>query len=345
MFNITANDFKKYFKEDWCKHFGRKGYYDKCVIVEDIDPRYGGIQYVTKYCSKGVFEHPFCSKDFFYAYKERGEMIFSEYHSKHYERCIEYFNLDEPIVDPADKLISLGMGKSFLSNDRLMRYYETDVGDVIDYDLKQITNESAHFLGLDKAECDEDGILYRRVNVQSQDMQPAYKLDDIVEFAGQARFTYDKSIINQFVKIDNKYYSKVYRFIEDHTYQECDIHCVDGTFYTTSVKDYLSNIQKKLLYNKNGNKKGQDKVFSYAMPKYYREKMFSDEVRHLFACIVSEEHDELYKAKYNELQASNPNWTDMEISIFMETSDFEERKSRKRELNEQYRKFYDKSKL
>lgn len=345
MFNITAEDFKEYFKKDWCTHFGRKGYEDKCVIVEDIDPRYGGIQYVTKYCSKGVFEHPFCSKDFFYAYKERGEMIFSEYHSKHYERCIEYFGIDEPIVDRAEKLISLGMGKSFLNNDRLMRYYDVGIDDVIDYDLKQISSEAAYYLGLDKCEVEDDGTIYRRVNVQSKEMQPAYQFDDLIEYAGEARFSYDKSIVNQFVKLGDKYYSKVYRFVEDHIYQDVDIHCVDGTMYTSSLRDYLENVQNKLLYNKNGNKKGQDKVFSYAMPKYYREKMFGDEVRHLFACIVSEKHDEVYKEQYKQLQTANPNWTDMEISIFIEASEFEERKCRNRELNKKMKEFYDKSKL
>lgn len=345
MFGIDAVDFKRYFKKDWVKHFGKEEYADVCVEVEDIKPDEGGIQYVTKYCSKGVFEHPFCAKNFFYAYKRKGEMIFSEYHSKHYERCIEYFDIDEPLVDLADKLISLGLGSNFLDNKRLMRYYEVGIDEVIDADLKEISRESAHWLGLDACEVDEEGNLYKRVNIQSQEDQPAYEFDELINYEGEKRFTYDKSPVRQFMKIGDKYYSKVYRFIEDHTYQECDIHCWDGTMYTTTLRDYLDNLQKKLVYKKNGNKKGQDKIFSYAMPKYYREKMFGDEVRHLFACIVAENHDADYKEQYREVRAANPHWKDVEVAIFIENKEEEERFERYRELSEQYKKFLNKSKI
>lgn len=345
MFGIDAVNFKRYFKKDWVKHFGLEQYADTCVAVEDVHTDAGAVQYVAKYCSKGVFEHPFCSKNFFYTYKAKGEMVFSEYHSKHFERCIEYFDIDEAIVDPAEKLISLHLGENFLKDDRLMRYYNVGVDKEIDFDLKPITDESAHYLGLDKCEVEEDGTLYRRVNIQPDVEQEPYEFDELISFEGKVDYTYDKSIVNQYVKIGDKYYSKLYRFVEDHTYQECDIHCWDGTFYTSTLRDYLDDIQNKLVYNKNGNKKGQDKVFSYAMPKYYREKMFGDEVRHLFACIVAENHDTDYKRQYREISTSNPDWKDMEISLFMEAKETEEREFRRRELSERVKEFYNKSKL
>lgn len=346
MFGIDAVDFKRYFKKDWVKHFGREGYEDKCVIVEDVDPRLGGLAYVAKYCSKGVFEHPFCSKNFFYSYKEAGQKKFSEFHSKHYERCIEYFGVDEPLVDPADRLISIHIGADFLKDDRLMRYYEVGIDDVIDYDLKRISNESAHWLGLDSCEVEEDGTIYKRVNIQSAESEPGYELDDLISYEGKRNFTYDKSPVRQFMKIGDKYYSKVYRFIEDHCYQDVDIQCVDGTMYTKSLGDYLLNLNKKILYSKNvKDKTGKDNIIQYAMPKYYREKMFGDEVRHLFACTVSQELDRLYQEQYDQLRASNPDWEDVEISIFIERQAQEESERRRGQVIDKYKEFLNKSRL
>lgn len=120
-FGVSAQDVSDWFK-DWQRHYG--------VIVkfEDLDPSKGGLSYVSKYCSKGSFEHPLCCKDFFY-FRHRADnlkdVLCSEYHSKHYEKCMEWFGLDEPIVDPTFHLVSKGLGVDWCDKD-LIRAKEFD---------------------------------------------------------------------------------------------------------------------------------------------------------------------------------------------------------------------------
>lgn len=63
-----------------------------------------------------TYLHPLCSRDFFYTHKDG---TITEYHSKHYERCMELFNVDAPIVDETFILVSKGMGIDFVTDDRI----------------------------------------------------------------------------------------------------------------------------------------------------------------------------------------------------------------------------------
>lgn len=105
---------------DWQKRFGTQ------VKWSDLDLGKGDGSYCAKYCSKGFFEHPLCAKNFFYPNVKRddeGNIIrpFTEYHSKHYERCISLFGIDEPIVDPTFHLVSKGFGAGWIeSNEERM---------------------------------------------------------------------------------------------------------------------------------------------------------------------------------------------------------------------------------
>lgn len=113
IFGADKEELRSWFK-DWQEHYG--------VIVDydNLDITKGGLSYVAKYCSKGCFEHPLCSKDFFYFYRKADSykrVLCSEYHSKHYEKCIQWFGVDKPIVDPTFKLISKGLGKDWCDKD------------------------------------------------------------------------------------------------------------------------------------------------------------------------------------------------------------------------------------
>lgn len=105
LFGVTRVEAQCMFN-DWNRHFG----FSK---IDNVDMSKGGTSYCAKYCSKGMYEHPLCSKDFFY-FKKDG--TYTEYHSKHYERCLEWFGLDEPIVDPTFHLVSHGMGLDYVDN-------------------------------------------------------------------------------------------------------------------------------------------------------------------------------------------------------------------------------------
>lgn len=105
LFGVTKEEAQCMFS-DWNRHFG----FSK---IDNVDITKGGTSYCAKYCAKGLYEHPLCSRDFFYMHKD-GK--FTEYHSKHYERCLEIFGIDEPIVDKTFHLVSKGLGLSYVDN-------------------------------------------------------------------------------------------------------------------------------------------------------------------------------------------------------------------------------------
>lgn len=117
LFGVSREEAQCMFN-DWNRHYG----FSK---IDNVDITKGGTSYCAKYCAKGFFEHPLCSKDFFYM--KSGEQ-FTEYHSKHYERCIEWFGIDEPIVDKSFHLISKGLGIGYV--DKMKDYFNRGFTDI-----------------------------------------------------------------------------------------------------------------------------------------------------------------------------------------------------------------------
>lgn len=109
LFGVTKDDVRSWFR-DWQDHFG------EIVDFDDLDTTKGGLSYVAKYCSKGFFEHPLCSRDFYYGVCEEGV---KEYHSIHYERCLELFGIDTAFVDPTFHLFSKGLGVDWINHNNL----------------------------------------------------------------------------------------------------------------------------------------------------------------------------------------------------------------------------------
>lgn len=112
-FGLTPDDLRP-LTESWKKHMG-----NQIVVNQVVDN--GSFNYVSKYCSKGSFENPFCAKDFFYAHAD-GKM--SEYHSKNYERCLDFFGINEPLCDPTFHTISKGIGIGYLKNKSVTEYHK-----------------------------------------------------------------------------------------------------------------------------------------------------------------------------------------------------------------------------
>lgn len=114
LFGVTAEEAMCMCK-DWQKHYGER------ISWDNVDLSKGDMSYCAKYCSKSFFEHPLCSRDFFYSRAMKASdgvevLPFSEYHSKHYERCLELFGIDAPIVDKSFKLISKGLGSKWIDD-------------------------------------------------------------------------------------------------------------------------------------------------------------------------------------------------------------------------------------
>lgn len=114
LFGITAEEARPFFNY-WKRHYG-------FYTADNVNMSLGGVGYCCKYACKGMYEHPLCSRDFFYT---KADGTLTEYHSKHYERCIEIFGTDEPLVDKSFILVSQGMGIDYVTNNIF-------VGEVID---------------------------------------------------------------------------------------------------------------------------------------------------------------------------------------------------------------------
>lgn len=108
IFGITYEEFVLYFQKDWEDSFGS-------VDCSPYDSSRGGMTYLSKYCSKGGYEHPYCRKDFFF---EGGE-----FHSKHFEDSIRDFGVDRPLVAPTFHLISKGIGARYAFSPEIQKYF------------------------------------------------------------------------------------------------------------------------------------------------------------------------------------------------------------------------------
>lgn len=111
IFGITYDEFERFFAEDWRSNFGT-------IEFSVFDPARGAMAYIAKYCSKGNYEHPYCTRDFFYSSGK-------EYHSDHYENCVKDFCVDMPLVRPTFHLISKGIGVSYCFNREIQDYFAT----------------------------------------------------------------------------------------------------------------------------------------------------------------------------------------------------------------------------
>lgn len=125
LFGVTAQETMD-MMADWQRHHGKR------ISWDNVDLSKGDMSYCAKYCSKGFYEHPLCSKDFFYhkatTVDDTTLRPFTEYHSKHYERCMEIFGIDAPIVDPTFHLVSKGLGVDWVEDHQdLVQDFQGDV--------------------------------------------------------------------------------------------------------------------------------------------------------------------------------------------------------------------------
>lgn len=110
MFGVTYEEFRDCFANDWQKNFGS-------IDFQVLDSSRGGISYIAKYCSKGMYEHPYCSKDFFY------HSSGLEFHSDQYEYCLRDFGVDAPLVSKTFHLISKGLGVSYCFDAEIQNFF------------------------------------------------------------------------------------------------------------------------------------------------------------------------------------------------------------------------------
>lgn len=289
IFGADKEELRSWFK-DWQTHYG--------VIVDydNLDITKGGLSYVAKYCSKGAFEHPLCAKDFFYFYRKAGsykDVICSEYHSKHYEKCLQWFGVDAPIVDPTFHLISKGLGKDWCDKD--------------------------------VPRCKE----FEELFVQSPEPKPVEALDFDSFIDGEVSV---QEIISQHEEFLKKYDLNAKEWSEFGHRQ-------------VIIDDWLQKFRDRCVYKRNFVTPKGEKVVSYSLPKYYREKMFGPGLRATYPNFVRSVLDSDYKQKLRELVPDNDERRITEVLMALEEQERQRVVDQYNQAWEKQHKFYEKSKL
>lgn len=300
LFGVTAEDTVD-MRSDWQRHHGRK------ISWDNVDLSKGDMSYCAKYCSKGFYEHPLCSKDFFYKKPlvagDKRLKPFTEYHSKHYERCIEIFNIDAPIVDPTFHLVSKGLGVSWVEANRYL------VEDFNDIDFKD--NEVKPTIK----------VAYTPKIKENEEKEIVQ--DESSCFAASS-ILYDLSLTTGLIKEDEHIITLKSKEIKSKDYAEC----IDRFF-------------QKFHYYRTF--KGE--TIAYGVPKYYRSKILSDGLRCAFANYIQQVNVELYQEKFESLRAENPDREDSEIVSMLEEQEVEEKYRRMSDCRKRLDKIYNKSKI
>lgn len=116
IFGVPEDMFRDVFAPWWIEHFGREKDKKRCCEWSVYDSNKGGAMYISKYCSKGSFDHPLQSKVVRY---KSGK----EYVSTSYLRCLDWFGVDFPLVVPTFHLISKGIGVRYAFNVSVQKYW------------------------------------------------------------------------------------------------------------------------------------------------------------------------------------------------------------------------------
>lgn len=115
LFGVPEEMFRDVFAPWWRSRFGENEL--ASVDYSVYEPDKGGALYISKYCSKGSFEHPLCSRSIHYPSGK-------EFVSNSFINCLNWFGVDNPLCVPSFRLISKGIGVRYPFNAEIQRYWE-----------------------------------------------------------------------------------------------------------------------------------------------------------------------------------------------------------------------------
>lgn len=116
-FGLTYDEFAETIAKDWESRYGH------CEFSL-LRPTGGAMMYLSKYCSKGNYEHPLCCRDFVYPSGK-------EFHSDSFELSLANFGCDCACVEPTFHLISKGLGACYAFRNEIMRYFGAQLSELL----------------------------------------------------------------------------------------------------------------------------------------------------------------------------------------------------------------------
>lgn len=322
VFGVTYEEFKECFANDWKERFGD-------IDFSIYDPSRGSMLYLAKYCSKGGYEHPYCAKDFFYHD--------GEYHSKDYEKCIEDFGVNLPLVNPTFHLISKGIGVSYCFNKEIQNYfgarlepYVSDSGRVnyrvSDSDTMPIImpqvglSESLYDSAVLDVEQSELGFIIRKYAYPSKkERENGVRLGPQI---GESFIPYD-AVVNS--AQEQNYFSKKYNRVYH---------------VPKKITQFRPSAWHLLNYSR---ETPATRVTSISLPRYYRRWLLSPLACALRSSAASVLYPDVHAAISGEMEKERPNYA--YISCLISQLDCNEirNKDTEKRLRKSAQDFYSKS--
>lgn len=290
MFGVTYDEFQECFACDWNKRFGR------CKF-DILNPSAGGMMYVSKYCSKGGYEHPYCCKDIIYP--DSG----LEYHSKDCFNCVNDFGVPFPMVRPTFHLISKGIGAAYAFKSEIQQYFASvlteyltpsgnlkySCSDGLMIDRTRPSLDWSRFLCLN----DDDESLSKLTKVLIDDNGDilVHKFDSNGRLVGES-FIEHTAVINTVVEnmLNQTLYSRTYV-----TYQKTVGTSVPSACIPCWHKIGLTRISSPVT-----------KCTSITLPRYYRQWLVSPLASFLRQSAAVRLHPSAYETASRMLQDGRP---------------------------------------
>lgn len=234
LMGVSEDMFRDVFAPWWREHFGDNSLYS--VEYSVYDPNKGGALYISKYCSKGSFEHPLVTKAIHYPSGK-------EYISSSYINCVNWFGEDRPFVTPTFHLVSKGIGIRACLTKGKQRYWNCQCDEFTGFVCKDIDRhvvpasyetgyERPYSLVFSELEHCRDMVTYVPMSLTRYQDRHSSKV------VGQSDFVVSPNLHeDDFVEFQNKLLNK--KFIRAYVY------------------------------------KGQNKVFASLLPRYYRRYLLS----------------------------------------------------------------------
>lgn len=266
LFGVSEDMFRDVFAPWWREHFGSGS--DRSVKFSVYDAEKGGALYISKYCSKGSFDHPLVSKSIHYPSGK-------EYISKDYINCLNWFGFNFPLCLPPFRLISKGIGIRYVFDASVQSYWGVQCDEFTGFVTKDKDKKVVPLSFLSQVDQSVTNVLsyFKENDVDS--VPSVFSREYVLK-----RFDCRKRL---------KLYSQS-DFVVDPSLSSDSLLCFQNQIYN---KEYV----RSYFY------KGSFKTYSCLLPRYYRRFLLSPFSQVAFSVVSRVRNVDDFNRKRKEIKS------------------------------------------
>lgn len=242
LMGVSEEMFRDVFAPYWREHFGSGSL--RSIEWSVYDPAKGGALYISKYCCKGSFEHPLCTKAIHYPSGK-------EFISKEYIHCLKDFDSEYPLCTPSFRLMSKGIGIRYSFNADVQKYYEIQCDEFTNFVCKDTESLVV------STRCRDEIIKYSAL------LTPFYH-DEVYDKVVQDQVA-DFCIPYHFTRISDRNTNRLFGISD--VYVDPSLSADDIFFFQNK---YFNKKYVRSYYFK-----GKTQMYSCLLPRYYRRFLLS----------------------------------------------------------------------